>query len=35
MKLKLDDDSNVPDMVHSESRSEIVLPQGTIWFLRN
>ncbi len=32
MKLKLDEDSNVPDMVQSESRSEIILPQGLFGF---
>ena len=32
MKLKLDDDSNVPEMVQSESRSEIILPHGLFGF---
>ena len=32
MKLKLDEDSNVPEMVQSESRSEIILPQGLFGF---
>ena len=32
MKLKLDEDSNVPEIGQSESRSEISLPQGLFGF---
>ena len=32
MKLKLDDDSNVPEIGHAETRSEIKLPQGLFGF---
>ena len=32
MKLKIDEDSNVPEMGHSESRSEISFPQGLFGF---
>ena len=32
MKLKVDDDSNVPEIGHAETRSEIKLPQGLFGF---
>ena len=35
MKLKLDDDSNAPEIGHSETRSEIKLPQGLLVFLKS
>ena len=32
MKLKVDEDSNAPEIGHSETRSEIKLPQGLFGF---
>jgi len=32
MKLKVDDDSNAPEIGHAETRSEIKLPQGLFGF---
>jgi len=32
MKLKVDEDSNVPDLGHADTRSEIKLPQGLFGF---